>query len=168
MSFFEDLCVAREGMLSLGFWALQVYRLGHLRYRFQSKLVRYPLGALHLVSTKLAEMFCNVTIGVSAKIGHRFVIEHTGGIVVHGQAVLADDCIIRQGVTIGIKRLEKPIDAPHTGNPVSIGAGANILGAVHIGDDVEIGANAVVITNVPSAAIAVGVPARIILCEKAP
>jgi serine O-acetyltransferase len=168
MSFFEDLRVAREGMLSLGLWALQVYLLAHLRYRFQSKLVRYPLGTLHLVLTKLAEMFCNVTIGVSTKIGRRFVIEHTGGIVVHGQAVLGDDCIIRQGVTIGINRPDKPIDASHTGNPVSIGAEANILGAVHIGDNVEIGANAFVITDVSSSAIAVGVPARIILREKPP
>jgi serine O-acetyltransferase len=113
-------------------------------------------------------VFCGVIIGVSAKIGRLFVIEHTGGIVVHGQAVLGDDCIFRQGVTIGIKRLDKSIDAPHTGNPVSIGAGAKILGAVHIGDDVEIGANAVFITDVPAAAIAVGEPARIILREKAP
>jgi len=168
MSFFEDLRVAREGILSLGFWALQVYRLGHLRYRFQSKLVRYPLGALHLVLAKLAEIFCGVTIGVSAKIGHRLVIEHSGGIVVHGQAALGDDCIIRQGVTIGNKRLDKPMEAPQIGNRVNIGAGAKILGPVHIGDDVEIGANAVVITDVPAGALAVGVPARIILGERAP
>jgi serine O-acetyltransferase len=168
MSFFEDLRVAREGMLSLGFWALQVYRLGHLRYRFQSKLVRYPLGALHLVLAKLAEMFCGVTIGVAAKIGERLVIEHSGGIVVHGQAVLGDDCIIRQGVTIGNKRLGQPMDAPHIGNRVNIGAGAKILGAVQIGDDAEIGANAVVITDVPAGALAVGVPARIILRKQAP
>jgi serine O-acetyltransferase len=168
MSFFEDLRVAHEGILSLGFWALQVYRLGHLRYRFQSKLVRYPLGAVHLVLAKLAEMFCGVTIGVAAKIGHRLVIEHSGGIVVHGQAVLGDDCIIRQGVTIGNKRLDKPMDAPHIGNRVNIGAGAKILGAVHIGDDVEIGANAVVISDVPAGALAVGVPARVILGERAP
>jgi serine O-acetyltransferase len=168
MSFFEDLRVAREGIFSLGFWALQVYRLGHLRYRFQSKLVRYPFGALHLVLAKLAEMFCGVTIGVSAKIGQRLVIEHSGGIVVHGQAVLGDDCIIRQGVTIGNKRLDKPMDAPHIGNRVNIGAGAKILGAVCIGDDAEIGANAVVITDVPAGALAVGVPARIILRKQTP
>jgi serine O-acetyltransferase len=168
MSFFEDLRVTREGVLSLGFWALQVYRLGHLRYRFQSKLVRYPLGVLHLVLAKLAEIFCGVTIGVSAKIGHRLIIEHSGGIVVHGQAMLGDDCIIRQGVTIGNKRLDMPMDAPHIGNRVNIGAGAKILGAVQIGDDVEIGANAVVITDVPAGALAVGVPARIILRKQTP
>jgi serine O-acetyltransferase len=163
MAFFEDLRVAQEGLGSLGFWALQVYRLGHLRYRFQSRLVRYPLGALHLVLAKLAEMFCGVTIGVSAKIGRRLIIEHSGAIVVHGNAVIGDDCIIRQGVTIGNQRMDRPFDAPRIGNRVNIGAGAKILGAVSVGDDADIGANAVVITDVPAGALAVGVPARIIL-----
>jgi len=166
MAFFEDLRVAQEGALSLGFWALQVYRLGHLRYRFQSRLVRFPLAAVHLVLAKLAEMMCGVTIGVSARIGRRLVIEHSGAIVVHGHAVIGDDCTIRQGVTIGNRRLDRPLDAPHIGNRVNIGAGAKILGAVHIGDDAEIGANAVVITDVPAGALAVGVPARIILRGK--
>jgi serine O-acetyltransferase len=163
IAFFEDLRVAQEGLGSLGFWALQVYRLGHLRYRFQSRLVRYPLGTLHLVLAKLAEMFCGVTIGVSAHIGRRLIIEHSGAIVVHGNAVIGDDCIIRQGVTIGNQRMDRPFDAPRIGHRVNIGAGAKILGAVHVGDDVDIGANAVVITDVPAGALAVGVPARIIL-----
>ncbi len=161
--FFEDLRSAREGVLSLGFWALQVYRLGHLRYRFQSKLLRYPLAAVHIVLSKLAEIFCGVTIGVSAKIGRRLVIEHSGAIVIHGEAVLGDDCIIRQGVTIGNRYMDKPMEAPVIGNRVNIGAGAKILGAVNIGDDAEVGANAVVLKDVPAGAAAVGVPARIIL-----
>jgi serine O-acetyltransferase len=168
MAFFEDLRVAQEGVLSLGFWALQVYRLGHLRYRFKSRLLRYPLGVLHLVLAKLAEMFCGATIAVSAKIGRRLVIEHSGAIVVHGHAVIGDDCIIRQGVTIGNRRMDRPLDAPQLGNRVNVGAGAKILGAVRIGDDVDIGANAVVITDVPAGALAVGVPARIIARAQKP
>lgn len=163
MAFFEDFRVAQEGVLSLGFWALQVYRLGHLRYRFKSRLMRWPLGALHLVLAKLAEMLCGVSIGVSAKIGRRLVIEHSGAIVVHGNAVIGDDCIIRQGVTIGNRRRDRPLEAPHIGHRVNIGAGAKILGGVRVGDDAEIGANAVVIADVPAGALAVGVPARVIL-----
>ena len=44
---------------------------------------------------------------------------------------------------------------------MDIGAGAKVLGKITIGDNVCIGANAVVITNVPDNAIAVGVPAII-------
>ena len=166
MVFFEDLRAAREGIFSLGFWALQVYRLGHLRYRFSSKFVRYPLGILHAVLAKLAEIFCGVTIGVAAQIGRRLIIEHSGAIVIHGHAVIGDDCIIRQGVTIGIRRMNEPLNAPHIGSRVNIGAGAKILGAVQIGNDAEIGANAVVLCDVPAGALAVGVPARIIFRNK--
>jgi len=163
MSFFEDLSVAREGLLSLGFWALQVYRFGHLRYRFSNRLIRSALGVVHIVLAKLAEMLCGVTIGVSAKIGKRLAIEHSGAIVVHGNAELGDDCVIRQGVTIGNRRLDEPFAAPRIGNRVNIGAGAKILGAVHIGDDAQIGANAVVLHDVPAHALAVGIPARVIV-----
>lgn len=161
-TFFEDLKAAREGLFSLGFWALQVYRFGHLRYRFQTKIIRYPIGAIHLVLAKLAEIICGVTIGVSAVIGKRLIIEHSGAIVIHGNAVIGDDCIIRQGVTIGNRRLDDPFGAPNIGNRVNIGAGAKILGRVFIGNDVEIGANAVVVHDIPDGATAVGIPARII------
>lgn len=165
-AFFEDLRVAQEGLLSLGFWALQVYRFGHLRYRFESKLIRIPLGVLHLLLAKLVEMNSGITIGVAAKIGRRLTIEHSGAIVIHGNAQLGDDCVIRQGVTIGNRRRDDPFGAPQIGHRVNIGAGAKILGRLTIGDDAEIGANAVVIHDVPAGATAVGVPARTL--SKAP
>jgi serine O-acetyltransferase len=162
-AFFEDLAASREGLGSLGFWALQIYRFGHLRYRFQSRWLRLPLAAAHMALAKLSEVFFGITIGVSAQIGRRLCIEHSGGIVVHGRAVIGDDCTLRQGVTIGNKRLDRPLEAPHIGHRVNIGAGAKILGLVRIGDDAEIGANAVVLKDVPAGALAVGVPARNIL-----
>jgi len=161
-SFFEDLAVSREGLLSLGFWALQVYRFGHLRYRTQSRAIRIPLGVLHLILAKIAEIVCGVTIGVAATIGRRLVIEHSGAIVIHGASRIGDDCIIRQGVTLGNRHLDDPSGAPVLGSRVSIGAGAKLLGRIEIGDDVEIGANAVVIRDVPQGAIAVGIPAYVI------
>lgn len=160
-TFFQDLKASQEGLLSLGFWALQIYRFGHLRYRFTTKLIRWPLGIIHLIFAKIGEMLFGVTIGVSAKIGQRLTIEHSGAIVIHGNAVLGDDCIVRQGVTIGNRRLDAPLEAPKIGNRVNIGAGAKILGGITIGDDAVIGANAVVLIDVPAGALAVGVPAKI-------
>jgi serine O-acetyltransferase len=98
----------------------------------------------------------------TVELGRRPVFEHQGAIVVHGYAEIGDDCIIRQGVTIGNRRLEAPFDAPRLGARVSVGAGAHILGAVSIGDDAKIGANAVVLDDVPSGATAVGVPAVVV------
>jgi len=75
--------------------------------------------------------------------------------------------VIRNGVTVGLRRTHER-GAPVIGNRVDVGAGAKILGSIRIGDDVVIGANAVVIQDVPSNSLAVGVPARIIPRMKAP
>ena len=50
---------------------------------------------------------------------------------------------------------------PTLGDNVTVGAGAKILGPVSIGSGVQVGANAVVITDVPTDHIAVGIPATI-------
>jgi serine O-acetyltransferase len=63
-------------------------------------------------------------------------------------------------VVVGLSRIEDPV-APVIGNNVDIGAGAKLLGRITIGDNVLIGANAVVIRDVPSNSIAVGVPATV-------
>ena len=52
---------------------------------------------------------------------------------------------------------------PTLGGHVDVGAGAKILGPITIGDNAVIGANAVVLTDVPANAVAVGIPARVIL-----
>ena len=46
-----------------------------------------------------------------------------------------------------------------------LGAGAKLLGDITIGENVKVGANAVVLTDVPDNAVAVGIPARIIVKE---
>lgn len=161
MMFMDDLKVYREGLLAQGFWALQIYRFGHARFRFRSRLIRWPWAVLHRALSKLSEILFGIEIGAKATIGRRLIIEHFGSIVIHGAAVIGDDCVIRQGVTLGNRYLDQPLDAPKIGSRVQIGAGAKVLGNVLIGDDVDIGANAVVLTDVPSFHIAVGVPAVI-------
>lgn len=114
---------------------------------------------------KLLKPFCEVLTGIElpceATLGRRFRIDHFGGIVISGDAVFGDDCVIRNGVTVGLRHAGQR-GAPTVGNRVDIGAGAKILGAIRIGDDVLIGANAVVLIDVPSNSVAVGVPARIL------
>ena len=90
------------------------------------------------------------------------IFEHQHGIVVHGATVVGDDCIIRQGVTLGIRRMYGLDEAPVLGNGVTVGAGAKILGRVRIGDGADVGANAVVLEDVPEGGLAVGVPAQVV------
>lgn len=85
-----------------------------------------------------------------------------GGIavVIHARAVIGNNCIIGQCVTIGGKSKHKNV--PRIGNNVQISIGAKILGPITIGDNVIVGANAVVVKDVPANCIVAGVPAKII------
>jgi len=51
---------------------------------------------------------------------------------------------------------------PKIGNNVYVGAGAKIIGPIEIEDNVVIGANAVVVSNIPSNTVAIGLSAKII------
>ena len=90
------------------------------------------------------------------EIGHNFVIDHFGGIIVSGYAKFGDNCRIRNGVVVGLRRVGEPC-APTVGNDVDIGAGAKLLGGIRIGNNVAIGANAVVMIDVPDNCIATAV-----------
>ncbi|MDP3090975.1 MAG: serine acetyltransferase [Nitrospira sp.] len=97
----------------------------------------------------------------TSTLGQRVVIGYGGlGGVIHGDAVIGNDVHIDQCVSIGGNVTE--LGVPTIGNGVYIGAGAKILGPVVIGSHTVIGANAVVITDLPSNSVAVGVPARVI------
>ena len=141
-----------------GFWALVVYRFGRWRYGIRSRPLRVPFSFLYKLLKFFADAILGIEIPCEAVIGRRFTIEHTGAIVVSGDAVFGDDCVIRQGVTVGLRNRNHR-GSPRIGNRVDIGAGAKLLGDIQIGDDVAIGANAVVLCDVPSGSIAVGVPA---------
>lgn len=143
-----------------GFWALLVYRFGRWRYQVRPAIVRKPLSLLYKVLYKLIQIITGIEIPCEVPLGKGFVIEHSGGIVVSGFARFGAHCRIRNGVVVGLARVEEPC-APQLGDHVDIGAGAKVLGNIRIGDNVLIGANAVVITDVPANSIAVGVPAVI-------
>jgi serine O-acetyltransferase len=160
-TFREDLAAHGGDWSRAGFQALVIYRLGVWRMRIRPRIIRAPLSFLWRVMFETVRNFYGIELPYSAQIGRRVVFEHQHGIVVHGDTVIGDDCIIRQGVTLGIRRLDRLGDAPTLGRGVNVGAGAKILGKLNIGDHAEIGANAVVLEDVPAGAIAVGVPARI-------
>ena len=149
-----------------GFRAIAAYRFGVWRMSVNPKLLRAPLSILYRYLYRKCRNHYGIELPYSAKIGRRVVIEHQSGIVIHGNSEIGDDSIIRQGVTLGNKTLDRPHDAPRLGKRVNVGAGAKILGAVIIGDGAIIGANAVVVKNVPAGAVAVGIPAMIVLGSK--
>jgi serine O-acetyltransferase len=164
----EDLRAQREGLLGLGFWALLVYRFGHARFVIRNKIIRAPWTIVYMILHKLIEIFCGICIGSTATIGRRLCIEHSGCICIHGRAVIGDDCMIRQGVTLGNIGYDDLLGAPTLGNRVQIGAGAKVVGRVKIGNDVTVGPNAVVISDVPDNVVVFGIPARVFKHGTAP
>lgn len=157
----EDYATHGRDATLPGFRALAYHRFGVWRLRVRPRIVRAPLTILYRRLYRRARNRYGIEIPHSVVLGRRVRIEHQGGIVVHGSAVLGDDVIIRQGVTIGNRHLDRPDDAPTIGSRVNIGSGAVILGAITIGDDVSIGSNAVVLDDVPAGSTVVGPRAAI-------
>lgn len=98
-------------------------------------------------------------------LGRRVRIAHQSGIVIHPNAVIGDDCVIRQNVTLGAGRGDDLLfarQAPQLGAGVSIGANAVVLGNVRIGDGATIGPNATVMTHVPAGATVLAPAPRVL------
>jgi serine O-acetyltransferase len=151
-----DRQLARQGL-----WAMCLYRFGRWRYTIRWRWLRLPFSMLYKFLKPFSEIATGIELPCEVTLGRRFRIDHFGGIIISGDAVFGDDCVVRNGVTVGLRHAGQR-GSPVIGNRVDIGAGAKILGPIRIGDDVAIGANAVVITDVPSNSIAVGIPARIL------
>ncbi|KIM10583.1 MAG: serine acetyltransferase [Sulfuricurvum sp. PC08-66] len=139
-----------------GVWALFWYRLAHplCKYRYLK-----PLGRL---IASLSQILTNIDIHPCAVIGQRVFIDHGIGVVIGETAIVEDDVLIYQGVTLGGVSLEPGKRHPTIKRGVVIGAGAKILGNITIGEESKVGANSVVVKNVPPHSTAVGVPARVV------
>lgn len=96
----------------------------------------------------------NIDIHINAKIGSNIKIPHPAGIVIGPDAIIGNDCVISQGVTIGgnFNKTKKQIIGENT----FLGAGAKILGDVIIGSNCIIGANSVITKNINSNKVVVG------------
>jgi serine O-acetyltransferase len=156
----EDWHTYKGDITRQGLWVMLVYRFGRWRYTVQQRWLRLPLSILYKILKLLSQILTGIDLPCEVQIGRRLTIEHFGDIIISGDTVIGDDVVIRNGVTIGLRRTGIA-GAPIIGNRVDIGAGAKILGTIRIGNDVAIGANAVVLQDVPDNSLAVGVPAII-------
>jgi serine O-acetyltransferase len=135
-------------------------------HRIAQKLHRsgYRLPA-RLIS-QFNRFLTGIEIHPGARIGKRFFIDHGTGVVIGETAEIGDDVTAYQNVTLGGTSVEKKKRHPTIGNNVVIGAGAKVLGNITVGDHARIGAGSVVVKDVPSGSIVVGVPARLTKAEK--
>lgn len=144
-----------EVLLYPGFHAILIYRLAHRLY-----LKKHYFPARFL--SQRAVHKTGIEIHPGAVIGKRLFIDHGHGVVIGETAILGDDVILYQGVTLGGTGKDTGKRHPTIGNQVMISAGAKILGNITIGDRVKVGAGSVVLANVPPNSTVVGVPGHIV------
>lgn len=139
-------------------WAIINYRIAHRLYNKNWKvLARFISG--------LSQFLTHMDIHPACTIGRRVFIDHGIGVVIGATAIVEDDVLIYQGVTLGGVSLNKGKRHPTIKSNSVIGSGAKVLGNITIGKNCKIGANSVVICDVPKNCTAVGVPAKVIKRE---
>ena len=114
------------------------------------------------VVAEITRVLTGVDIHPGAILGGGLFIDHATAVVIGETAEVGDDVTLFHGVTLGGTGRDTGKRHPTVGDRVVIGAGAKVLGPIKIGDDSRIGANSVVVKEVPSSAVVVGVPGQII------
>jgi len=145
----EDWKTNHRDWTQPGFRALAVHRFGAWMQQLRWRPLRVVLRRVHTCLFRFVRNHYGVELPVTAVIGRRVVLGHQAGIVIHANAVIGDDCFLRQNVTLGVIN-SRGGQAPKLGRGVSLGCGAVILGGVTIGDRAMIGPNTVVMTDVPA------------------
>jgi len=137
-----------------GVHALAFHRFAHAMWRrgwtiparFLSHVSRFVTG---------------IEIHPAAKLGPGLFIDHGMGVVIGETAEVGENVTLLQGVTLGGTSLKREKRHPTLGNNVVVGAGAKIIGAFTIGAGSRIGAGSVVVREVPTNSVVVGVPGRV-------
>jgi serine O-acetyltransferase len=138
-----------------GVHAIWGHRISHWLWKRGARLAARTFAELIRILT-------GVEIHPGAVLGGGLFIDHATGVVIGETAEVGEDVTIFHGVTLGGSGRDTGKRHPTIGDRVIIGAGAKVLGAIKIGDDSRIGANAVVVKEVPSNAVVVGVPGQVI------
>lgn len=141
-----------------GLWAMFFYRISNVLYKLGLRFIPRFISAI-------GQFLTTVDIHPAATIGCRLFIDHAVGVVIGETAIIGDDVVIYQQVTLGGVSTSPGKRHPTIEDNVIIGTGAKVLGNITIGKGAKIGANSVVVKDVPPFATAIGVPARIINCE---
>ncbi len=138
-----------------GVQAILFYRVAHWLYKLE--LPFFPRFISHI-----ARFLTGIEIHPGAQIGNRVFIDHGMGIVIGETAIIGNNCLLYQGVTLGGTGKEQGKRHPTLGSNVTVGAGAKILGNIKIGSNARVGAGAVVVKDVPENTTVVGIPGRIL------
>ncbi len=142
-------------LLYSGFKAVRSYRKANWFYKHNMKFIARWIS-------QRARRKTGIEIHPGATIGKGLFIDHGMGVVIGETTEIGDYCTIYQNVTLGGTGKDQGKRHPTIGNHVLIGSGAKVLGPFRVGDNARIAAGAVVLSEVPENATAVGVPAKVV------
>jgi serine O-acetyltransferase len=145
---------ASEALLKLGFYAACFYRISHYL-----TLKGHPVGAgfFQLLSHLLtgAEISHRAVIGPYLAIVHPTGVHIGPGVKIGAHATICECASMVTNETVGE-------GVPAIGDHLWASAGCRIMGPIVLGDHVWVGPNSVVLKNVDSNMVALGIPARIL------
>jgi serine O-acetyltransferase len=153
-------------LMSQGFWASCVYRLSHAAVtNARPAILRKPLRLMAVLAQKIMEIVTGICIPARAEIGEGLYIGHYGAIILPRHGCIGHNCSFAQNSTIGVAGTGENRGAPVIGNRVFIGAHSVVVGKITIGEDAMICAGSIVTRSVPSRAVVMGNPARVVSYE---
>ncbi|MGK0552746.1 serine O-acetyltransferase EpsC [Enterococcus faecalis] len=138
-----------------GLHALFWHRLSHFLYKHRLFL----LAKMH---AQFWRFITGIEIHPGARIQSGVFIDHGMGVVIGETAEIEEDVILFHGVTLGGTGKQTGKRHPTVKKGAMISANVQILGPVTIGERAKIGAGAVVLTDIPADATAVGLPAKVV------
>jgi len=149
-----------EVMVRHSTWPVVAYRFSRWARSVRIPVMKQLLQVCGLLFRKWVEVFTSVHIDVRADIGPGFVIHsvyaiNLGATKIGKNFTIATGCLISHACR-GI------------GDDVYFGPGAKLVGDAKIGSNVVIAANSLVLTDVRSNMMVMGVPARIKLAGGRP
>jgi serine O-acetyltransferase len=138
-----------------GLHAVWFYRVNHWIWEHKFLLLARWLS-------QVARFLTGIEIHPGAQIGQRLFIDHGLGVVIGETAIVGNDVLLYQGVTLGGTGKEQGKRHPTLLDNVVVGGGAKILGNITVGRNCRIGAGSVVLRDVPDDSTVVGVPGHVI------
>ena len=138
-----------------GVHAIFLHRIAHRFYQAR-------LFVLARLISHISRLLTGIEIHPGATIGRRFFIDHGMGVVIGETALIGNDVLLYQGVTLGGTGHGSERRHPTLRNHVVVGSGAKVLGNIELGEWVKVGAGSVVVKPVPAHATVVGIPGRVV------
>jgi serine O-acetyltransferase len=145
-----------------GFHAVALHFLSH-------SLWQKELPTLARFVSHVSRVFTGIEIHPGATLGRRVFIDHGMGVVIGETAVLGDDVVIYQGVTLGAGAAARMGVAtrgqkrhPTLANGVIVGSNAEVQGNIVVGENARVASGSIVLKDVPPDSVVVGVPGRVI------